>query len=994
MSVVTKRILKLILCLLAIIMAGFSAKLYCQDYTLRVYGVSDGLPQSELTFIFQDSRGYFWIATRNGLSRFDGIESVNYYKKDGLPSNSIIRVFEDYQKKIWILTREGPARFNGKSFDFFAMPAEVDFPIGSMAIKDSLIYLLGTTWDIKRSSLFILKDGVFTKYSSLFPQFDTLVISSLGSDNENGDMLFLDNHHNLWKWDFQTLSKVTSKRVDGLVTERDGIRIYLNDTIFSYSGGKLILSELKKEYGNPDVSLYTLPGLRTTNISFFNGKETISFQSKIPYSLTMIDDNGVLWLKAESSLHRLVSTAFSSFNQQEKIAPGLWAIAEDRNGHIWLGSIYGKLVEYDGKRFIERTEQYRLFKPGLAFYKGSRTMQNGDIWFSTNMGILIWDGNKFSRLGSIPDNTQVCYIYQDTLKGQEMIGTDKGLYIHNKGSMWFYPEFTDSDLGVIEGITADDSGGYWLSGHRGILRFNGERAVPVVDEILPDEFTFTLVNDSRGGLWITSDEGLWYRNPLTSRFEHGLPEPLNKPANSILEIDSNRIIVGRSTDICVIDLSKFYNDRKEYFRFYDLSDGYPGDDCLDNGIIRDRNGIIWILTSERIVRFDPEGLSINNKPPVIHFSGLQFQTDSLEWQPANSADFFYGKPGEIELNRRQNKVQITFTGISTTNPEKVKYTYRLSGIDKKWSLPSEKRSVVYENLPPGSYLFELNAINADGIATQTPETLQFQINPAFWQRRLFILMAIMLSLISTSIITRAILKRKQLQDEEEQKLKTELSRLQLDSVLRQFDPHFTFNLISSVGSLIMKNEKEIAYNYITKLSTLLRSAISDDKIVVRPLSEEIGFVTVYCELQKLRFGDRLDYIISVSDDVDSTRLIPRMTIQPFVENAIKHGIENSREGGRLRIDISKNVNNLEIVIRDNGIGRKSAEMLQLSGTGTGLKTISRLFDYFNVFNDFKCSYKISDYYENNAESGTEVRIIIPDKCNLNLPGQTDQRKKR
>ncbi|MDZ7636108.1 MAG: histidine kinase [Bacteroidales bacterium] len=122
-------------------------------------------------------------------------------------------------------------------------------------------------------------------------------------------------------------------------------------------------------------------------------------------------------------------------------------------------------------------------------------------------------------------------------------------------------------------------------------------------------------------------------------------------------------------------------------------------------------------------------------------------------------------------------------------------------------------------------------------------------------------------------------------------------RLQLNSVIKQFDPHFTFNAVTSVGSLIMKGEKEKAYNYFIKLSNLLRSIISDSTVLLKPLEQELEFVTRYCELQKLRFGSRFDYTITVREDVDIKAPVPKMIIQSFAENAIEHGLEN-KEGAR------------------------------------------------------------------------------------------------
>ncbi len=673
-----------------------------------------------------------------------------------------------------------------------------------------------------------------------------------------------------------------------------------------------------------------------------------------------------------------MSTAFCSFNEDDIGTRNIWALAEDKYGKIFFGSLYGTLIEYDGNHFRERDDFKKLFGKNLAFYKGSRKMLNGDIWFSTNTGVLIWDGYKFSRLKEIPGKAQICYIYEDPDNKDVMLGTEKGLFIIKNGKVNLLTDFIDSNLGVIEGVTKDDSGVYWLSGHRGVVRFDGINSVPVREDILADGYTYTIEKDSHGGIWVTSEEGLFFRGKNAEKFINGLPEIFNRPANSIAIIDSTHILVGRVSDICIIDLISFYRNEKNYFRIYDKSDGFDGNDCLDNGIIRDRQNRFWILTSNRVVILDPEKLKHNPTPPKTLITGFYYQTDSLEWKPIEKAGFFYNIPENLRLKRNQNKVQITFTGISPTNPERVLLQYRLIGFDDNWSQPSNKRFVVYEQLPPGDYTFQLMGINADGVESYEPLSMEFRVLPSLLQRTWIQISGLVLSLIITVIFTLIFMKKRQRKIEDVKHLTFELTRLQMSSVLRQFDPHFTFNVISSVGSLIMKGKKETAYEYITKLSGLLRIVLSDGSVVIKPLSEEIDFVRKYCELQKLRFKERFSYSISLSENVDLQREVPKMIIQTFVENSIKHGFENRKEGGELKIVIRNENNKLVIIILDDGIGRVAAKALKTKGTGYGVKIVKSLFDYMNSNNKKISSVKITDLEENGRPSGTEVKIFIPD----------------
>jgi ligand-binding sensor domain-containing protein len=937
--------------------------------------------------VFQGSRGFMWITTRNGLSRFDGIEFINYYRKDGIPSNYVNNMFEDHSGTLWTLTYNGLSKYTGKGFKFYPLTKPLNLysiSPGSMYNfdKNNRIYLLASKPGISYYKLLLFKNEEYYDYSSQFHSLDTLSKMYIYYDQSSDAMVIMDKRGYLWLWKNEILKKLSDYKYDFIYTDRNKLLIERSDVTFEYKNGTITNFILGNNSGEPEV-LRNFPSLNNT-VDFFDGKFVNHINLPFVPTSTSIDMEGNLWFSSETNINRLLSTAFTSFSEEEINTKSIWAIAADKNNHIWFGSLYNELIEYDGKKFINRDEYKTLIKGDLSFYKGSRLLKNGELWLSTDRGVIIWDGKAFSRLKGIPDHEQICYIYEDPDNKTIMLGAGRGLYIIKNGNIEFISAFNDNKLGVIEGVTKDDDGFYWLSGHHGLSKYDGVNIIPIRDNELSAGYTYTIEKDKNGGIWVTSEEGLFFKAKASQSFIHGLPEENNKPANSIIVMDSSHILVGRVSDICIIDLDMFYSNERNYFRIYNSTDGFNGSDCLDNGIVEDKSGRFWILTSDRVVIFDPLKIKKNKWPPKLNITGFYYQTDTLSWAPLDSSSFFYNIPDKIRLSKSQNKVQITFSGISTTNPEKVTYRYFLKGYNTKWSLPANKRFVVYEKLPPGTYSFQLKAANADGIENPQPLVMNFSVIPAFWQTKLFKISAILLLLFSTAAVTFLITKKRHKRKEEKERLRTELSRLQMSSVLRQFDPHFTFNVISSVGSLIMKGEKETAYDYITKLSGLLRTVLSDGSLIIKPLSDEISFVKRYCELQKLRFKDRFSFDIKVDNTVNLQREIPKMTIQTFVENSIKHGFEDRATGGRIDIKIRNIEKRLEILIMDNGIGRVAAGRHGTGGTGYGLKIIRGLFEALNSGNNDQASIKIYDLEENGMPSGTEVKIVIPDDYQFNL----------
>ncbi|MDZ7636169.1 MAG: histidine kinase [Bacteroidales bacterium] len=442
------------------------------------------------------------------------------------------------------------------------------------------------------------------------------------------------------------------------------------------------------------------------------------------------------------------------------------------------------------------------------------------------------------------------------------------------------------------------------------------------------------------------------------------------------------------TDICIIDLQKYYSGQPDYYKIIGRSRGFTGNDCQDNGIVKDAAGNWWILSSDKLIRFDPDKIVKNEYPPMSHLVLVEIAGDSSDWVAVIDSSLYYEKSSSLNIRGRQNSIRISYTGISTRNPEDVTFSYRMKGLDDNWSKNTKERSMLYTDLPPGKYIFEVSAINADGVVSEMPATLTINVVPTFLQslfaRIMLTLVALALVITLSLQIRRSVLLRRV----ETARQQAESYRLQLNSVIKQFDPHFTFNAVTSVGSLIMKGEKEKAYNYFIKLSNLLRSIISDSAVLLKPLEQELEFVTRYCELQKLRFGDRFQYSITVSDDVNLKAPVPKMIIQSFAENAIKHGLENKKGQGVMEVIVSSREEGIELVVRDNGIGRAAASALQTGGAGTGLRNIASIIETMNRANIEKITFALKDLYNNGKPAGTEVMVFLPHNYTLDFPNDS------
>jgi hypothetical protein len=212
---------------------------------------------------------------------------------------------------------------------------------------------------------------------------------------------------------------------------------------------------------------------------------------------------------------------------------------------------------------------------------------------------------------------------------------------------------------------------------------------------------------------------------------------------------------------------------------------------------------------------------------------------------------------------------------------------------------------------------------------------------------------------------------------EKESLKQRLVSLQLRGIKAQLDPHFTFNTLNSVASLIYLEDRQSAYDYMNKFTQMLRVLLNDAERIYRSLGEEIEFVTTYLELEKLRFGDKFSYSIEIGEGISQKEQVPKLVLQTFSENAVKHGLMPCITGGMLKIKAEVIDDYLKLTVEDNGIGRERAEGLSKS-TGKGLKLTGEFYEILNQINRHPIEHSITDLYtDEGCAAGTRVEVWVP-----------------
>ncbi len=239
--------------------------------------------------------------------------------------------------------------------------------------------------------------------------------------------------------------------------------------------------------------------------------------------------------------------------------------------------------------------------------------------------------------------------------------------------------------------------------------------------------------------------------------------------------------------------------------------------------------------------------------------------------------------------------------------------------------------------------------------------------------------------LAVLLIILLIRKLQQMQIRDKLLLQNRISELQLKTINNQLNPHFTLNAFNSIASLLKREKGDVAYNYFIKFSNLVKSNLLSADQISRTIEEELSMVTDYLDIQVLRFENRFKYEIEVDKDVDPKWKIPKMTIQNYIENAVKHGLKHKQSGGLLKINIERKNNHISIQITDNGIGRAEASKLNSGSTGMGMQVMDHYFSLLNKYNSVKIKQQITDLYDENGNpAGTKVVVEIPVNIKYNI----------
>lgn len=953
---------------------GFN-KAWSQERNYLTFNEEDGLPSSTIYSIFQDSKGYIWFATDQGVSRYDGYQFNNYTISDGLSDSEVFNFFEDSSTRIWFYTLNGKVSY----------------------------YLDGSFYNSQNDSTLLGLDS-------------NSMITSVFEDNSKNIWMTVYNY-GLLKYSHDEI--IERYFQDDSLGHISGAFLQNNDSVYLIAGSGIFptvpnlkkITENKKKFLPPgSADLYNSKFIRISEEKvWITNKERVyecSYKedtlSVIFHKSEKIHVNNIC--KFDDEVWICTSHGTYEYSIQRKkilknilMEQNISSVLKDSEGNYWFGTLGNGLLFHSVNRI------YTVKEKGVYNQKIT-TLINGidsSLWFIKSNKIECLNSNLNVKTLNFNDKML------EKGNGVNRIRFDKkNIWLATNILLIRIAEFSQSSLFIsTKDIFFDDSDRLWIASAKGLYilpkeEFNNlKNRIGIVDQMeiyrVLKQRTNKIFKESRNNIYIATESEVY----IKGNDERGLkllPQLNGVKVNRFAEF-GNRIFLstqglgvvsilkdeikdsinsskGLSSNVCTAiaidnDSTIWVTTNKGLNRI----SGYPDNvkietfgtfDGLSTNVINDvliRNDTVWLATDKGLNFFNKNDFLSKKSPPKMLIESMNVD----------------GRPIKINKSENlfsydQNDISISYVGLSPSSGGNILYRYKLSD-NSPWKF-TRNRSINFSALSPGDYTFTIAAKGKTGDWSSS-NSLRFKILKPYWQTYIFILFVGLFAVIIIGFIVKRILNNQKLKGLQEQRVITS----ELRSLKAQISPHFIFNALNSIQGELLKKQPEIALSYLGKLGKLMREVLDQSDRLFVDISQEVSILTNYLEMEKFKTGHKFDYIINVSPDIDIHKLkVPSMIIQPFVENSIWHGFSEPGKSYELSVNFDYEQEDLIITIKDNGIGvEKAKQMTKKSHNSKGLNMVLERLDALNYKRERKMRFRIEEITGKGSSNGTIVEIIVP-----------------
>ncbi len=957
-----------------------STFVYAQETTHFNITQQEGLLSNIVYSVFQDSKGFLWITTENGLTRFNGVH-FRSYENPTARSSAASNLFEDKKGRIWIHNFFGEILFVEADTLFKLNSWEKRYTSGFPSItnlgdtllinsKNKLFYYFidSKQWKELTLPFQILPHGSTINYNHhlvtpqgkqwfCFSTIDHTYVTPLTT--KDGPSYVFDDTYKFnpnvvrlvyWKgsiWIFDSVSKLLFELNNGLIKD---ISVKYKETL-----------SLTRQINNIGDSLLVFTGPKGAFV--LNGTGVMRrYLPEKDVSCVTADKEGGLWLGT------LTEGLFYFPNQNSFIFPkeqfGLYTkLAVDTvNQQVFAGKYSGEIVSFSFSGKVLKIIPSNVSKEVQNLYVD----QEANLLFAFSDLLHVFDLKTLKEKKII----NVASVKKIVKVGKQLaLATSAGLFIYNPYSDKLNHIVKQRIATVVFEPTTNM---LWFGSQKGLSTYDvnthslkrwpndSSQYSPGVANSIWQSDNSLYLGSLTSGLYILKNEKLVRKITVN--------EGLSSNKISSLTTNCNVLWIGTNKGINGLHL------KSNKLQTLNETKGLASEEIYDLLSIQNN---LWV-SNPKGLQILSSNLHINRQVPLLHIVN------------ATTGGIIINNPEQsLTLNPNSQQLSIEFDVSNNLKSRGfTKIHYRIKELNNgNWNETLLKIPMAnFLSLPFGTYTFEAFAINEDGVTSSKKLMIPIEVQAPFWKRAWFNLLLVFLLLGSVSVVIN--LRFKKIKEQNKLRLihqtqEQDLQIARLTSIRAQMNPHFIFNTMSLIQSKVLSGHKEDANRNIQDFSQLIRKVLDFSGKEIIAIQDEIEVLEKYLTLEKDRFSGAFEYTITIAQEVTQELIrIPSLLTQPFVENALRHGLMHKEGEKKLEISFCLSEPYLLLTIEDNGVGRKaSAEFNKArknDHNSFALDASQKRIDLINTTRDQKIKLEIIDKYnEYGMATGTKVLIKIP-----------------
>jgi len=943
----------------------FSLFGFCQNPFYVSIDKTSGLPSNSVYDIFQDSKGFMWFATGKGICRYDG-STFKTFTSDEQTSKSGSCLAEDGFGRIWYSNFDGYLYYVEKNvLKSLKQPTSLGyFRFG--IIKDELFLL--------QPNMVLVYDLKTLKVKSKIDIYDKEISFSYATPEKFYVLgTFLYEFSNSKKYSKHSLPNTFYDEINGPIMNFWNHKLIINsksnNIYYSFKDNKFsrnILNISTNFNQNTSVVNNTIWICTTNGIikNDLDSKETNTYFADQNISYLLRDNHKNYWI---STLNKGVLFIENFENNYIDIQPRPLSLSLGKN-EIYIGA--------------EKDLVYKLNFKKLVTEKVFETENNhatGQIFADTITNNLFFTSFKFN----IVKNNKIISDYAVAIKDVKKVD--------NK-----YFSFAASGISGLFSIDENLKSDWDLIFNKNKSKeFSGFGQAMLINRVNGKSTEYNPANKTiyyatNNGLIAVTNDGknkeIKYKNKTLHLIK------IQKYRDKIygLSTSEKMYVINSSNEVLPLKLPYFLSNENfnkificnQYCYLFTSHSVYELN-FISNEVQKvlplssDIEATDVLLKNNKLFFATSKGIVIKNRKEIGNYPKPKLFINEIQVN---------GKQRELNeflvLQPNENDVTINFSTLSFIPNESYSVSYKINNSDWK-ILDSSTKNLKLSALSSGNYTILL-AINYNNQKIDFQQ-IKFEIKKPFWLSYFFIFISSLLLLLLFFTFYKYQIRKIEKQNEillQKNELEKNLNLSTLKAIKSQMNPHFFYNALNTIQSYILANDKKQAVNYLSKFSSLTRNILEMTEKEFISINEEITTMSLYLDIEKARFDKDFEYEINTENISDLEHKIPSMLLQPYIENAVKHGLLHKNGLKKLLITFSKNGDKIRIEIDDNGIGRqKSAELNAIKNknhNSFATNAMQNRIDLLNKNNKNKITIDFIDKMNQSQQSqGTTVVIEIP-----------------